>query len=140
MGTFHTVLGEIDTIHPEKVTRAVLCSGKVFYDLLNRRRELESEDIAIIRLEQIYPFPEDDLFEVLSEYTNLNELTWVQEEPLNQGAWYSTQHHMRRTIARHKNYINLEHVAREASASPAVGAMSMHLEQQQSVVNQALKA
>ncbi len=139
-GTFHTVLDEIDNLNADKVTRAVLCSGKVYYDLLKQRREEKREDVAIIRLEQIYPFPEDDLYEVLGQYANLNELIWVQEEPLNQGAWYSTQHHMRRTIARHKNYITLNQVAREASASPAVGAMSMHLEQQQRVVNEALKA
>lgn len=137
-GTFQTVLPEYDEIDSSKVTRAILCSGKIYYELLNKRREDERQDLAIIRIEQLYPFPEGDLAVVLEEYTNLTEVTWVQEEPLNQGVWYSSQHHMRRTIARHKNYITLGHVAREASAAPAVGHMGMHQEQQQKVIDDAI--
>lgn len=138
-GTFHNVLDEIDDLDPEAVKRVVLCSGKIYYDLLHYRQENKLDDVAILRLEQLYPFPEDDLTEMLLQYSNLTELTWVQEEPLNQGAWYSSQHHIRRTIARHKNYITLGQVSREASAAPAAGTMSMHQEQQQKVVEEAFK-
>ena len=137
-GTFKPVLNEVDELNIHKVRRVIICSGKIYYDLLNARREQEREDLAIIRLEQLYPFPEKELFEVLSEYTQLSELTWVQEEPLNQGAWYSSQHHMRRTISRHKNYITLSQVAREASASPAAGHMDLHQQQQAKVVDEAI--
>ena len=139
-GTFQTILPEVDEFDYEAVRRVIMCSGKIYYDLLNARRESGRTDLVIIRLEQLYPFPEEDLFEVLSQYPNLTELTWVQEEPLNQGAWYSSQHHMRRTIARHKNYITLSQVAREASAAPAAGHMWLHTEQQKQVVDEAINS
>jgi len=138
-GTFRAVLPETDDQDPNKVERVLLCSGKIYYDLLEKRREVGKNELAIIRLEQLYPFPEQDLYDAISSYPNLGELTWVQEEPLNQGVWYSSQHHMRRTIARHKNYITLSHVSREASASPAAGVMGMHQEQQDRVVDSAIK-
>ncbi|MEZ5524387.1 MAG: 2-oxoglutarate dehydrogenase E1 component [Pseudomonadales bacterium] len=136
--TFNPVLGEVDDLDIHKVRRVIMCSGKIYYDLLNARREQERDDLAIIRLEQLYPFPEEELFSVLSEYPQLSELTWVQEEPLNQGAWYSSQHHMRRTISRHKNYITLSQVSREASAAPAAGYMELHQEQQAKVIDDAI--
>jgi len=132
------VLDDVDDLDVDAVRRVVMCSGKIYYDLLNARREQERDDLAIIRLEQLYPFPEDELFNVLSQYSHLSELTWVQEEPLNQGAWYSSQHHMRRTIAHHKNYITLSQVAREASAAPAAGYMGLHQEQQAKVIDDAI--
>lgn len=137
-GTFLPVLDDIDDLDVDSVRRIIMCSGKIYYDLLNARREEDRDDLAIIRLEQLYPFPEDELLRVLSKYTHLSELTWVQEEPLNQGAWYSSQHHMRRTIAHHKNYITLSQVAREASAAPAAGNMELHQEQQTKVINDAI--
>ena len=84
------------------------------------------------------PFPEDDLAEVLAQYENLKEVTWAQEEPLNQGAWHSSQQFIRDTVKRHKNTIKVSHVAREASASPAVGHMWLHLQQQAKVVKDAI--
>jgi len=137
-GTFQTVLPEVAELENDKVTRAILCSGKIYYDLLDKRDAEERKDLAIVRLEQLYPFPEDALSEVLAQYPSLNEVTWVQEEPLNQGAWYSSQHHMRRTIARHKNYITLSHVARPPSASPAAGSMGLHIQQQNKVIDDAI--
>ena len=86
-GSFQTVIPEIDTLDPKNVTRLVLCSGKVYYDLLEKRRAEGREDIAIVRIEQLYPFPEDDLVEILAPYTNLKDVVWCQEEPMNQGAW-----------------------------------------------------
>ncbi len=139
-GTFHTVLPEWETLDNSKVKRAILCSGKIYYELLNQRQEDERDDLAIVRLEQIYPFPEDDLVEVLSAYPHLEELTWVQEEPLNQGVWYSCNHHMRNVIDKLDNNIELTKVAREASASPAVGHMALHQQQQQQVITDAIRS
>lgn len=137
-GSFRPVLDETDVLPAEAVRRVIMCSGKIYYDLLNARREDQREDLAIIRLEQLYPFPEEELFDVLSQYPRLNELTWVQEEPLNQGAWFGSQHHIRRTITRHKNCLVLSQVSRDASASPAAGNMEMHQQQQNSVVDEAI--
>ena len=137
-GSFKTVLPETGDLDNDRVTRAILCSGKIYYDLLHKRDEEGRRDLAILRLEQLYPFPEDDLSEALAAYPSLGEVTWVQEEPLNQGAWYSSQHHMRRTIARHKNYITLSQVSRPPSASPAAGSMGLHVIQQQKVVDDAI--
>ena len=136
-GSFQTVIGEIDPIDPKKVERMVLCSGKVYYDLLEKRRNEGRDDIAIVRLEQLYPFPEDDLAEVLAPYKNLKHIVWCQEEPMNQGAWYCSQHHMRRVATAHKKTLFLEYAGREASAAPACGYASMHAEQQEKLLQDA---
>ncbi|NWL77883.1 2-oxoglutarate dehydrogenase E1 component [Pseudomonas taiwanensis] len=136
-GSFQTVIGEIDAIEPKKVDRMILCSGKVYYDLLEKRRAEGREDIAIVRIEQLYPFPEDDLAEVLAPYKNLKHIVWCQEEPMNQGAWYCSQHHMRRVAAAHKKGLFLEYAGREGSAAPACGYASMHAEQQEKLLQDA---
>lgn len=136
-GSFQTVIPEIDTLDPKKVTRLVLCSGKVYYDLLEKRRAEGREDIAIVRIEQLYPFPEDDLVEILAPYTELKDVVWCQEEPMNQGAWYSSQHHMRRILTRHNKELVLEYAGRDASAAPACGYASMHAEQQEKLLQDA---
>jgi 2-oxoglutarate dehydrogenase E1 component len=137
-GTFYPVIGETDQQDPKKVKRLVLCGGKVYYDLYNRRAELEKEDVAIVRIEQLYPFPEDALTEAMAPYANLESAVWCQEEPMNQGAWYSMQHHMRNVLHKHDSKLHLEGVARPASAAPAVGYISVHAEQQETLVNEAL--
>ncbi|PSS52793.1 2-oxoglutarate dehydrogenase E1 component [Pseudomonas sp. BBP2017] len=136
-GSFQTVIPEIDTLDPKKVTRLVLCSGKVYYDLLEKRRAEGREDIAVVRIEQLYPFPEDDLVEILAPYSNLKDVVWCQEEPMNQGAWYSSQHHMRRILTRHNKELVLEYAGRDASAAPACGYASMHAEQQEKLLQDA---
>ncbi|MCO7567166.1 2-oxoglutarate dehydrogenase E1 component [Pseudomonas sp. S 311-6] len=136
-GSFQTVIPEVDAHDPAKVERIVLCSGKVYYDLLEKRRAEGREDIAIVRIEQLYPFPEDDLVEILAPYTNLKHAVWCQEEPMNQGAWYSSQHHMRRILTRHNKALVLEYAGREASAAPACGYASMHAEQQEKLLQDA---
>ena len=136
-GSFQTVIPEIDAIEPKKVERLVLCSGKVYYDLLEKRRAEGREDIAIVRIEQLYPFPEDDLAEILAPYKNLKHIVWCQEEPMNQGAWYCSQHHMRRAAAAHKKSLVLEYAGRDASAAPACGYASMHAEQQEKLLQDA---
>jgi 2-oxoglutarate dehydrogenase E1 component len=137
-GRFHNVLDETDDLDKSKVERVILCSGKVFYDLRAARRERGLDNIAILRLEQLYPFPEAELLQVLGAYTNLQDAVWCQEEPMNQGAWYASQHHMRRVIHRHKVDIYLRYLGREASAAPAAGYMALHLEQQEQFINEAL--
>jgi 2-oxoglutarate dehydrogenase complex, dehydrogenase (E1) component, and related enzymes len=136
-GSFQTVISEIDTLDAAKVTRLVLCSGKVYYDLLEKRRAEGREDIAIVRIEQLYPFPEEDLMEAIAPYTNLTHVVWCQEEPMNQGAWYSSQHHLRRSIGNHNKALVLEYAGRDASAAPACGYASMHAEQQEKLLQDA---
>ena len=138
-GRFYNVLDETDDLDKSKVERIVICSGKVFYDLRAARRERELENIAILRLEQLYPFPEAELLEILrSSYPNIVDAVWCQEESMNQGAWYASQHHIRRVIQRHKVDVYLRYVGRESSAAPAAGYMALHLEQMQQFIDEAL--
>ncbi len=137
-GQFNTVLPELDEQDKKKIKRVLMCSGKVYYDLLERRRKEEISDIAIVRIEQLYPFPSDDLQAVLAEYPNMQEVFWVQEEPMNMGAWYNSQHNMHRVVEILNPKIKVKYVGRSASASPAAGYMALHLEQQESLICQAL--
>ena len=137
-GTFQPVIGEVDQLDKSKVNRVVMCSGKVYYDLYNRREELEKQNVAIVRIEQLYPFPEADLVDELSQYPNLESVVWCQEEPMNQGAWYCSQHHMRNALRKVKPEIHLDGVGRPHAAAPAVGYISVHVEQQEKLVNDAL--
>jgi len=137
-GHFHNVLDETDDLDKAKVERLIFCSGKVFYDLRATRRERALDNIAILRLEQLYPFPEAELLELLASYPNLVDAVWCQEEPMNQGAWYASQHHMRRVIHRHKVDVYLRYVGRDASAAPAAGYMALHVEQQNTFIDEAL--
>jgi 2-oxoglutarate dehydrogenase E1 component len=138
-GEFHTVLSDPDIADPTVVKRVVLCSGKVYYDLREARREQGVEGIALVRLEQLYPFPEQELERVLAPFTGLQEVVWCQEEPMNQGAWYSSQHHMRRVLHRLKRTLYLDYAGRDASAAPAAGYMALHLAQQERFIKEALK-
>jgi len=135
-GEFHNVID--DQLEPAEVRRVVLCSGKVYYHLLEERQERGIDDIALIRLEQLYPFPDDELEDILRPYSNIEDIIWCQEEPMNQGAWYSSQHHMRHVIQHLKPELHLSFVGRESSAAPASGYMSVHLEEQKQFINQAL--
>ena len=136
-GRFQVVIDEVDTLDKARVTRVLACSGKVYFDLLEARRAHGIEDCAIIRLEQLYPFPKHEMQTTLAQYPHATDLVWVQEEPRNQGAWsmlLSTRH-LRGCIDASQS---LTCVARPYSASPAVGYASLHLEQQQSIISQAL--
>ena len=136
-GTFQNVIGEVDSLDADKVDRVVMCSGKVYYDLLEKRRNEGLDNIAVVRIEQLYPFPEDDLGEELAKYANLKHIVWCQEEPMNQGAWYCSQHHMRRVAQTSKPGVELQYAGRIASASPACGYASMHAEQQEQLLQEA---
>ncbi len=138
-GGFKLVIDEIDdNIGKDAVTRLLICSGKVYYDLLAARRGNEAGNIAIIRLEQLFPFPLQEMKRVISSYPNAREIVWVQEEPKNQGGWYYIQ--SRGTMI---GCLSAQHVfgyaGRSYSASPAVGSMSLHLAQQQKLVEDALQ-
>ncbi len=137
-GTFQVVIGETDELPAAKVERVILCSGKVYYDLRQERRTRDIQSIAIVRLEQLYPFPSDDLRDVLKKYKNFKEVMWCQEEPMNQGAWYSTQHHIRRVTQELKADVPLTYAGREASASPAAGYPALHMEQMRQYLDQAM--
>ncbi len=137
-GHFHNALDDPEAIDKNAVTRLILCSGKVYYDLVAARRERGLTDVAFIRLEQLYPFPEAELLQVLGSYPNVTDAAWCQEEPQNQGAWYSSQHHMRRVMYAHKPDVYLRYAGRDPSAAPAAGYMALHLAQQEAFINEAL--
>jgi len=139
-GAFQTVIGETDALSPKQIKRLILCSGKVYYDLRARRRDRKIEDAAIVRLEQLYPFPEDRLAEIIAPYTNLETVVWCQEEPQNMGAWYSSQHHMRNVISKHNAALGLVYTGREASASPAAGYGALHNKELEQFLKDAFEA
>ncbi|OCH38571.1 2-oxoglutarate dehydrogenase E1 component [Aliivibrio fischeri] len=134
-GNFQSAIPEIDALDPKQVKRVVFCSGKVYFDLLEQRRTNEQNDIAIVRIEQLYPFPKEDVEAAIAEYTNVVDYVWCQEEPQNQGAWYSSQHNFRSALP---DGAILHYAGRPASASPAVGYMSVHVKQQKALVEDAL--
>jgi len=135
---FHNVIAETDDIDPAAVTRLVICSGKVYYDLLDARREAALTDVAIVRVEQLYPFPDAEMFSAIADYRNMQRVIWCQEEPKNQGAWYNSQHRLRRVIDLLDASLPLDFVGRQSSAAPAAGQMSLHLQQQKHLVAEAL--
>ena len=134
-GKFETVLSEIDNVNAEQITRLVLCGGKVYYDLLEQRRALGLDHVAIVRIEQLYPLPEERLVAEIEKYSNLAEIVWTQEEPLNQGAWYYLAPDIYRIVVPHPtNAKLLDPVARPASAAPATGSAKIHIQQQQALI------
>jgi 2-oxoglutarate dehydrogenase E1 component len=135
-GKFLSVLGETDSdINRAKVRRLLFCSGKVYYDLLAGRMEHHIDDIAIVRVERLYPFPSERLKKHTALYPNASEVVWVQEEPKNQGAWYQIKHHLKRCLLPKQEML---FVCRPASAAPAVGSAKRHAEEQKRVVEKAL--
>ncbi len=134
-GRFYTVIDDEHVSHGDRIKRIILCTGKVYYDLHKQREKDRRDDVAIIRIEQLYPFPDEELATALKNYPNAGLFFWCQEEPMNQGAWYSSQHHMRRAIG-DGHY--LEYAGRPLMAAPAVGHPVLHQEQQEKLVADAL--
>jgi 2-oxoglutarate dehydrogenase E1 component len=134
-GCYQRVLGEIDNLAPEKIKHVILCSGKVYYDLLEKRREEKLDRVAIIRLEQLYPFPGPELNEILKPYVNARTLIWCQEEPKNQGAWDFAKPRLPAMLEREWY---LHYVGRQSSSAPAVGSAKLHAIQQKEFVERAV--
>jgi 2-oxoglutarate dehydrogenase E1 component len=133
-GEFQTVIGETEAIDPKKVKRVIACSGKVYYDLLAARRERDADDVAVIRVEQLYPFPHKALATELKHFVRATEIVWCQDEPANQGAWFYAQHHILENMTDGQK---LGYAGRPPSASPAVGYYAKHNEQQKALLDAA---
>jgi 2-oxoglutarate dehydrogenase E1 component len=135
-GFFSNVIDEIDDLDPAGVRRVVFCSGKVYFDLLETRRSTEARDVAIVRVEQLYPFPAEEYAEVLKRYPAATDVVWCQEEPQNQGAWFQIRHRLQEPLGRRE----LMYCGRGPSAAPATGIPQLHNQQQQGLVAAALRA
>jgi 2-oxoglutarate dehydrogenase E1 component len=135
-GAFQPVLPEADPIDPAKVQRVLFCSGKVYYDLLVARRERDIDDIAILRVEQLYPFPGPEITAALAPYTAAREVYWVQEEPWNMGAWHDMARRLRRILPPD---LPLDYAGRVAAASPATGSYKVHQSEVTAFINTALR-
>ncbi len=130
-GSFQTIIPDHKALRNDKVKRVIACSGKVFYDLSKKREEKGVDDVAILRVEQLYPFPHKAFATELKKYPNATDVVWTQDEPQNQGAWFFVQHYI------HENMLEgqkLGYSGRAASASPAVGYSHLHQEQQKALV------
>ncbi len=132
---FQTVLDEIDDVNASEIKRIVMCSGKVFYDLLVLRRAEKLKQVALIRIEELYPFPVENLNVILDKYKNAEQLIWCQEEPKNQGAW---DYFEPRFAAKLDHACMVEYVGRDPSAAPAVGSAKVHARQQKKLIREAL--
>jgi len=132
-GAFARVIGEIDELPPAEIRRVVFCSGKVYFDLLRARRKEALRDVALVRIEQLYPFPGEEYQAVLNRYANLREVVWCQEEPQNQGAWYQIRHRLQEYVRRTVLY-----AGRAPAAAPATGISKIHEAEQQALVSAAL--
>ena len=130
-GSFLTVIPEVDALDSKAVTRIIACSGKVYYDVISARREQRHDNVAVIRVEQLYPFPHKQFAAEIKRYPNATEVVWCQEEPQNQGAWYQTRHFLTENL---RDDQKLFYAGRPSSASPAVGYASKHNEQQKKLV------
>ncbi|VVC75941.1 2-oxoglutarate dehydrogenase E1 component [Aquicella siphonis] len=134
-GEFRLVIPEIDKIDAKKTERVIITSGKIYYELLQHRRDLKLNNAAIIRLEQLYPFPEEAFRGVMASYAHVKDIIWCQEEPQNQGAWITISPYIQSTLAKGQK---LRYAGRHSSASPAVGYHTVHEKEQEELVEQAL--
>ena len=135
-GGFYPVIDEIDDLKPSAVTRIVLCSGKVYFDLLKSRREVKADSVAIVRLEQLYPFPSEEYEAILRKYANAREVVWCQEEPQNQGSWYQIRHRLQSKLGPNHELL---YAGRAGAAAPATGISALHEQQQKNLVTAALQ-
>ena len=134
-GGFQTVIGEVDEkIDASKVKRVLVCSGKVYYDLVNTRKARNANDVAIIRIEQMYPFPHKSFAAELKKFSNATEVVWTQDEPQNQGPWFQIQHNIFESMEEGQR---LAYAGRAASSSPAVGYADKHVAQQKELLETA---
>jgi len=134
-GRFELIIPEVEAIDVKKTRRLVFCSGKVYFDLLETRQVHGVKDVAIIRVEQLYPFPIDEYAELIKQYSHVDEIIWCQEEPQNQGAWYQIKHRLQEPLQKKQE---LYYAGRPGAAAPASGIFKIHLQQQQALVEAAL--
>jgi len=134
-GRFRLLIDDPTGPSPDRVERIVFCAGKVYFDLAGERDEHELDGVAVVRVEQLYPFPREELTEITARYTAAKQVIWCQEEPMNQGAWFQIRHHLQACI---RDDQSLDFAGRAPSASPAVGYYQIHVEQQQRLVRTAL--
>jgi 2-oxoglutarate dehydrogenase E1 component len=133
-GAFQTVIPDTTSVDEKGVKRIIACCGKVYYDLATKRIEMQRSDVAIIRVEQLYPFPHKQFQAEIAKYPGAADVVWCQEEPQNQGAWYQTAHYFRENMREGQK---LYYAGRPASASPAGGYKARHDERQKALVEQA---
>ncbi len=136
-GSFREVIDEIDDLPPESIDRVVFCSGKVYFDLLEQRRAGDTRNVAIVRVEQLYPFPAEEYARTLARYAKAREVVWCQEEPQNQGAWYQVRHRLQEPLRHHQELL---YSGRRPAAAPATGILQMHATEQHGLVTAALTA
>ncbi|MDH3990459.1 MAG: 2-oxoglutarate dehydrogenase E1 component, partial [Gammaproteobacteria bacterium] len=134
-GKFELIIPDDSDVDAKKIRRIVFCSGKVYFDLAEGRQVHNVADTAIIRIEQLYPFPIEEFAELIASYPNADEIVWCQEEPQNQGAWYQIRHRLQEPLGEHQQ---LFYSGREGAAAPASGVFKLHLQQQQALVEAAL--
>jgi 2-oxoglutarate dehydrogenase E1 component len=135
-GKFQNIIDEIDDVKPSAVTRVVLCSGKVYFDLLKSRREAKVDTVVVVRIEQLYPFPSEEYEAIIRKYSNAREIVWCQEEPQNQGSWYQIRHRLQLPLSlKHE----LLYAGRAGAAAPATGIAALHEQQQKNLVTAALQ-
>jgi 2-oxoglutarate dehydrogenase E1 component len=134
-GRFQPMIEEVEPMADESVTRVVFCSGKVYFDLAEFRRNENLTGVAIVRIEELYPFPIEEYARVIARYKNAKEIVWCQEEPQNQGAWYQIRHRLQESLS---PVHQLFYAGRPGAAAPASGIHALHVRQQQALVSAAL--
>ncbi len=134
-GTFQVIIPDVEKLAAKKVKRVVFCSGKVYYDVVAERAKRSIDDVAVVRIEQLYPFPHEEFAAQIEQYPNAKHVVWCQEEPGNQGAWHRIQHYLVRHMRADQS---LAYAGRPSSASPAVGYLQLHNEQQKALIEAAL--
>jgi len=136
-GSFARVIDETDELAPAQVRRLVFCSGKVYFDLLKARRKDGIRDVALVRIEQLYPFPSEEYEAILNRYSNAREIVWCQEEPQNQGAWYQIRHRLQELLGARRQVL---YAGRAPAAAPATGIAKIHDAEQHALIDAALRA
>jgi 2-oxoglutarate dehydrogenase E1 component len=136
-GKYHEVIAQHASVAKSKVRKLIICTGKIFYELLQAIRENNINDITLIRIEQLYPFPDKSLTAEIAKYEHVSTVVWAQEEPRNQGAWFYmiSRRHLPKCLFPHQV---LRYAGRDYSASPATGHHHVHVEQQAAVISDAL--
>ncbi|WP_432773105.1 2-oxoglutarate dehydrogenase E1 component [Francisella salimarina] len=133
-GKFEPIIDDVNASE-NKVKKLILCNGKVYYDLIAKKQDTH-KDIAVVRLEELYPFPQEELANIFAKYKQVDKVVWLQEEPQNKGAWYNIRHFIEKLVSKNQELLC---VARERSSTPAVGYHALYVKQQEEIINRALE-